>query len=488
MPNHERAVEKQSMAPWRRSIGSRFRRRGDAGSPSASKDLGSALAFLNTVSSACESAETPEAAVRECLEIVARFTHWPIAHAYRRLADGSGRVASMRTWHLALPSDEQRVQAFVAASEQAVFAPGQGLVGRVAAQGEPVSCEDVTCLPGFVRAATAQANGVRGCFAFPVRVGGTVEIVLEFFSRETAELGDDLLQLMAYVADRLALVFTEHAQRARVRVLMDALDGIAAQLALTTAGVEDGAGVVLRVAGDVDARRSNVDRASASAAREIAHVAASAEDLVALSHEASGHARRIETIAGDAASTLTEAVTSFTELQAGIAGVSQISGLIGAIADQTNLLALNATIEAARAGPAGRSFAVVAGEVKALSRRVSSATAEIAGQADILRQAAAESTASLARVRSEIETVRLTASDIGRVNATHQDASCGIAERVAHARGTIAEAAHHLDALSATTAEALASSQALGCTSSQLRKQGHELTKVMRQLSSSPRR
>ncbi len=92
---------------------------------------------------------------------------------------------------------ERNLAEFAKISRDRTFSPGIGLPGRVWVSGEPTWIRDVVKDANFPRAPFANQVGLHGAFGSPIRVGGTVYGVIEFFSHEIREPDADLLQMLA---------------------------------------------------------------------------------------------------------------------------------------------------------------------------------------------------------------------------------------------------------------------------------------------------
>lgn len=110
--------------------------------------------------------------------------------------------------------------------------------------------------------------------------------------------------------------------------------------------------------------------------------------------------------------TLSEHVTGFA---AAMEQVRRSSQEIDQLAETTNILALNATIEAMRAGEQGRTFAVVANEVKALAGETRKATEEIGRTVDML---GAEAEQVISKIESGAEASGQAKNSVGSIEDT----------------------------------------------------------------------
>ncbi len=133
-------------------------------------------------------------AVPKIIQAIGESLEWELG-VYWKVDRQAGVLRCVGVWNPGILAVEEFVQGTRAQS----FTSGKGLPGRVWETGLPVWIPDVMADGNFPRSETADKAGLRGAFAFPIRVGGETEGVIEFFSRYVQKPDEELLNMMADV-------------------------------------------------------------------------------------------------------------------------------------------------------------------------------------------------------------------------------------------------------------------------------------------------
>jgi methyl-accepting chemotaxis protein len=205
--------------------------------------------------------------------------------------------------------------------------------------------------------------------------------------------------------------------QANLRETIEQIAGSATQLG---AAAEELSTVTEEASRGLQQQNNEIEQAATAvnemtaAVEEVARNAVSTSEASSQSTQAAreGRDRVVETV--DAIQTMTHDVQNTSLMIEGLAAqgrdIGKVLDVIRAIAEQTNLLALNAAIEAARAGEAGRGFAVVADEVRALAHRTAQSTQEIEKMVAGIQNGTGEAVSSMQqsnqRTQSTLEMAR----------------------------------------------------------------------------------
>lgn len=190
-------------------------------------------------------------------------------------------------------------------------------------------------------------------FASQISAG---DLSAEFGSPRSDEIGDVVRTLNRVSINMRATIMDV---RDSVRVLQQATAGIASGTLDLSVRTETQAASLEQTAASMEEVNATV-RNNADTARRASELAARTRDTAQAGGKVVG-----------------EVISTMKEITQASSRIGDIVSVIDGIAFQTNILALNAAVEAARAGEAGRSFAVVAGEVRVLAQRSAQAATEI---------------------------------------------------------------------------------------------------------------
>jgi methyl-accepting chemotaxis protein len=189
---------------------------------------------------------------------------------------------------------------------------------------------------------------------------------------------------------------------------------------------------VAAAAEEMSVNMANMARSAEQMSGNVKTISTSIDEMTAAIHEVAQSAEEAAAVADNAARLAEEGNARISHLGSAASEIGKVIEVIQDIAEQTNLLALNATIEAARAGEAGKGFAVVASEVKALAAQTAEATEDIRRRIEGIQNSTGEAVTSISEISAEVSKLnqasRTIASAVEQQSATTKQIAVNVSQ------------------------------------------------------------
>ncbi|MFC4274075.1 methyl-accepting chemotaxis protein [Achromobacter aloeverae] len=227
-----------------------------------------------------------------------------------------------------------------------------------------------------------------------------------------------------------------------------ALNQLQANLSAIVFDVRDQIGGVMQAAHEISAGNIDLSKRTEEQATSLEQTAAAMDDLTQSVQGNADATQRVLSLVDEAQAAADDGGRIAAQVEQTMAGItsaaqriSDITGVIDGIAFQTNILALNAAVEAARAGEVGKSFAVVAAEVRNLAQRCAASAREIKTVVDSSVQQIAAGTELVGRTTNQMRAIDQAVHRVADVIHEVADASGNQARGIRQVNDAVA----HLD-------------------------------------------
>jgi PAS domain S-box-containing protein len=163
------------------------------------------LAAHAAVTSVLSEAKNVESARPEILRAIGENVGWDVGVFYD-VDSNENVLRCIDVWNAPnLPTPD-----FESLTRKFVFPSGLGLPGRVLSDSEPMWIADIVEDRNFPRTPAALKNGLHAGFGFPIRYGGNIIAVIEFFSRYVQQRDGQLLKSLTALGYQIGQFIGQH--------------------------------------------------------------------------------------------------------------------------------------------------------------------------------------------------------------------------------------------------------------------------------------